>query len=610
MEPTPTSPPLQIEQSTLLPTTNPISIPNEPLNGEVIPVPPVSYAPFGTAEKVEAIIPAVIQLVEPAAKKLAGTYTEGEFTEAEFNQLAQDGYLVRRDQTMSVSELYSQSGPLIVTADIVLLATLATQQEAIRSTEAAFGERAIFDMLTGLIDQSQQQFDGANDQLTQAAAIQNLAIFTLAGKFYDRNWPVGPDVAHIVETEFALAQNNGEFDSPLLNRLIQYTPIVVEPAPSARATSWLSVSSPRFEPNQTPAEQRLTGKQIELLLDIWQSESVPAWQQTMRSWNYLYGGGQPTIDDWLALENVSQNDDFVQSAINFPTPRFDVIPNVAKSQLIHIMEQLLFNRVGVHADPDNAPASSARATAGTIRVKSRMIDVAAAFGSQIAVDTLVVDGEAGYAGWEAQVAQLQVGLIEQGGWPATHQQDFLRAIQPLAEPVSSSYPAAMRTANWDSLTQWENATIAILSTAKLDREPIQIDFNTRSLQLEIRPDIYANLATQTRILADGLARHQRLDQENAEQLLQLEQDLLMLKAIAEKQMMGRLPSDEEEVLLAKIISTASKVDLKPGASAYLDPTGALLREVVGVAPAVFYVQAGNNSGTAIGGRLQTASIEN
>lgn len=587
----------------------PIELNNSPFTGGPIPLPAVSYPAFGSAEQVQVTLPPVIQLNMPASEKIGDAAISG-LSQAEFVQLVQDGYLIRPNQVISVAELYGRETPLMVTADMVLLATIATQQEVIRSTEAAFGERAIFDTVSGLIGQTQRQLDEANDSLTEAAAAKNLAILTLAGKFFDSNWPVSTDVAQLVETEFALAQNQGEFESPLLNRPIQYTPFIIAPSPGLRATSWLAASSPRFDPNQSPAEQRLTGKQIELLLDIWQDGSVPAWQQTMRTWEYLYGGAQPTIDDWLALAAIAQNDEFVQAAGAFANPRFDLIPNVSEPQIIKIMEQLLFNRVGVHADPDNAPASSSRATAGTIRTQSRMIDLAAAFGSQIAVDTLAADGEDGYAGWEAQVAQLQVGLVEQGGWPATYQQDLLRAIQPLAEPVSSSYPAAMRSASWDPLTQWENAAIVLVSTASFAGAPLEFNLSSRLFHLEIRPDIYANLATQTRILADGLVRNQRLDQANAEKLLQLEQDLLMLKAIAEKQMTGQSPSNEEEELLARVVSTASTVELKPGRAAFLDPTGGLRRQVVGVAPAIFFVENGVTSGTAIGGRLQTSAIEN
>lgn len=425
--------------------------------------------------------------------------------------------------------------------------------------------------------------------------------------FFGENWPVAPEVSDLVETELTLFSSSGQFESPLLGKLVNYESIRQDPLPAVRVFIWFLVSSPILDAQQSPAEQRLAGKQIELLLELWTAEAAPAWRSQYLRNRYQSGTEMHPIELWQALYATDvRDDDFIQSAYQLGVPQFSLFPRT-QSTSQQIFNQLVFNNVGVHESPETAPATAKQESIGTIRAVPRPLDIAAAFGSDLAFETLKSEGEGGFAGWEPQMVRLQAELGGASGWPATLQRDFLHAIQPLAQPVPDSYPAYMRSAGWDSLTQWESGFL--LSTMQVpDFEGQGISAPTdQQIFLEPWPDLYANLAAQTRILADGLVAQDMLDGPNAERLLALESDLLMLKQIAEKQLAGAAPStgSAEADLLRSVLFKASQIRFRGELSVYSGPLGSLTGRFSGYVPTLFVVLNGDQQVVAQGGRLQT-----
>lgn len=609
VEPTPTPP---SSSNPIPPIESAVDLPaisNEPLAGVASPLPAVRYAPFGVAEPVSVNIPAVIPLIEPSPAKLTDIEQYG-LSSDEFAQLGRDGYLVRSDRVGTIQDVYGSGGPLMLTVDMVLLSTVATHQQALASAAAEFGPKHTYDMISGLIIQTQQQVDAAESALAEQAALRNLAIFTLAGRFFDESWPVPPDVQGLVETELALFSAEGDVSSPLLNKTVNYAEIWAIADPSTRARAWLLLASPEFDFSQLPSAQRLVAGQIELMLQIWQSEAVPAWMQLYDLQQYQNGSGDLVIEDWLALAELGlSGDDFLATVEQFPAGRFDILPRSEPFQQ-QVFDQLVFNRVGVHESPDDAPDTAITNEAGTVRAIPRVIDLAAAFGSAQALSQLESDGESGYAGWGAQMAALQARSEEPNGWPATYSQDLLKSLQPLADQVPASYPTYMQTLSWNGLAQWENLVLASLSPLTFQNNSLVFDPSAQMIVLEPRPEIYANLAAQTRVLAEGLAELQMLDQPNADRLLALENDLLVLKNVAENGLAGNSSTAEEVETVARTLSNGTRVQLSFGWQIYSGPLGGLTARNSGVMPTLFVVFNGGDLIVVQGGRLQTLLIEN
>ncbi len=607
VEPTPTSPLSPNPITPAAPTVEPAGIPDSRLTGVAVPLPAVSHEPFGSAESVPVNLPAVIPLIEPSPAQLTDV-ERYELGPDEFAQLGRDGYLVRPDRAGTTQGIYAGAGPFMLTVDMVLLSTAATHQQVLNSATAEFRPRQTYDMLVGLINQTQLQADAADTVLEEQAALKNLAIFTLAGRFFDEAWPVPPAVRALVDTELTLLSAEGEINSPLLNKTIRYADIWAEPDSSSRVSAWLLLASPSIEPTSLPSEQRLAAAQIELLLDIWSDRSVPAWHALYTVQQYRHGARGASVEDWLALAELGvSDDDFLATAAQLPRPIFEILP---RPEPFHqqLFDQLVFNRVGVHGSPETAPATALTNEAGTIRAVPRVIDIAAAFGSTQALSQLESDGESGYAGWGAQMQAVQAGLGEQGGWPAAYTQDLLRSMQPLANLVADSYPAYMRSASWNSLAQWENLFLPSLSNLAFQNDAIEFNTAETLIVIEPRPEIYANLATQTRALAQGLAERQMLDQPNADRLLALESELLVLKTVAEKGLAAIRPTPEEADVVARTLSKATQVQPDLGWPVFSGPLGSLTARNTGVVPTLFVVFNGSDFVIVQGGRLQMVVV--
>ncbi|MEM8858133.1 MAG: hypothetical protein AAGD96_07425, partial [Chloroflexota bacterium] len=396
------TPPAAIVEPTATPSqTQPsrVDIPtisNEPLNGRSLPLPQVTYKQLGTHQPSLVNLPAVVPLYTPNLDQISNL-NDFELSEVERGQLGQNGYLLRPDRFAEMVDIYSTNQPTMITADLAMLYAQAVQWQVMQNAAKGFAQSQTYSTLVGLISESQRQLAAADDPLTQQAVLKNLAIFNVAGKFYDTAWPIEAEVADVVQTEFALFQAEGEFVSPLLNQRVQYFSILQDPLPEARVYMWLLIASPQIGASQSPADSRLAGRQIELLAEIWSAGSVPAWQNLYFQQQLRQGARYPSIEDWVVLtESGIQGDDLIESSTQFGEAQFDILP-MPSSFSRRVFDELVFNRVGAYTLADGLPVTAANTDAGVIRATPRLSDIAAAFGSELALEQLIAEGDANYA---------------------------------------------------------------------------------------------------------------------------------------------------------------------------------------------------------------------
>lgn len=614
-------PPTAVISPTLLPTpeilqpasgfVNPAVISNDPLNGRFVSLAelPPNYVQLAPFDPQPVILPAVVPAYTP---DFAQTANLGQFdlSEPEATKLMQTGYLLRPEQmAFNGAELFSAGVPATLTVDLVMLRTQAVQKQVLHSTWDGFTQKQTHDAIAELIIESQKQLVTANDPLTQRAAENNLAIFSVAGKFYDPAWPIPVEVQEMVTTEFALFEMDDELLSPLLGKRVRYSTILNDPLPHMRVYMWLLAAAPHIDVAQSPAAQRLAGRQVELLLDIWLAGSAPAWQDLYFQQQFRQGAVSPSVEDWVVLnQSGGTGDDLIASVTQFESAKFELLP-AQRPFTQRVFDELVFNRVGVYEAVELSPVTALNTEAGVIRATPRLIDLAAALGSDAALETLVQEGEADFVGWEPQMADLRARTSQTGGTLATHQQNVLTAIQPLAEPMNGVYPIYMRSSSGDRFDQWMTGlVIALNPLLQAGEAPVEWGGADQLVFVEPRPEIYANLAAQTRQLAESLIRLNRLDETNAERLLGLERELLMLKAIAEKGLAGGRPTADETEMLKRFLTDAAGVQLADFVPVFSGPQGQLTIQIKGWAPALFVVLDGDQQTVAQGVRLQTNII--
>jgi hypothetical protein len=245
------------------------------------------------------------------------------------------------------------------------------------------------------------------------------------------------------------------------------------------------------------------------------------------------------------------------------------------------------------------------------------LDVFAAMGSEEAYQLLDEMGETQYPRYVEEMAKVrgEIAALEMDSWTQNLYWSWLYSLRSIIEPKDEPYPAFMRTQAWShkdlhtalgSWTELKHDTIlyAKQAYAKLTAMPPQAAVRG---YVEPNPEAYARLLALTRMTRDGLDQRGLLSTDDRDSLEQLEQLLLSLKTIAEKELQGETLSDSEyevissygDSLEALTIAAADKAELGGSvdehdaalvADAATDPnSGSVLEEGVGRINQIFVV---------------------
>lgn len=618
--PAPTSAPATVLTPTSESSANEqVPLPSGPLIGSAAPLPVVEYPPFapaGTAVEPPSVqIPAVVPLYSTNIEQIDLLERFGLSSE-ERELLGEAGFLVRSGQPSTIEAIYGANGPHIVTADLVLLLTHGAQQAAVQDIALKFAPRNYFEMMADLSAATEQQLSeslAAGETLSAEAAKQNLAILTIGGRLFDRNWPIPTPVQELVGTELVLFESGGKLQSAILQREVDYDRFGSELSAVERVGAWFDQSGIVVAATQSMSQQRIAGRQIELLLDIWLQGESESWKTVYRLADYRHGANATHIQEWLALRAATaDSDSFLLSAVQLQQPVFHMVPRSASSAAFQqqIFEQLTFNKVGAHSGFDQLPVTAVDIPqVGPVRTTPRLLDVAAALGSDAALDRLRDEEETGFEGWETQLVNLRSNLSEARAWPAGWRKDQLAAWQTILEPARAYSPAYIRSDEWAShrVGLWENGFTLLSLNTVIDPTASFAPEANRPIFLEHHPQLYGKLAAQTRALAEGHANLGNLDEANGQLLLGLESDLLKLQAIAQSGLAGLPPTADDMIFLRSIVSRAAAVSLGNEGLVFIGSNEAnrLVGRYGGVAPTIFVVLNVDQQIAVLGGRIQT-----
>ncbi|HIQ01932.1 MAG TPA: DUF3160 domain-containing protein [Anaerolineales bacterium] len=253
------------------------------------------------------------------------------------------------------------------------------------------------------------------------------------------------------------------------------------------------------------------------------------------------------------------------------------------------------------------------------RVFPRGLDVPAVLGSGRALEILTAEGDTDYDGYAEQLAKLQAefAALPEEQWTQNLYWNWLHSLRPLLEMKGEGYPYFMQSPAWmdkdlhtwlGSWTELRHDTIlyakqsyAIVETAmQVEPEPLKG-------YVEPQPEVYARLAALAAQMRAGLGDRGLLDDEMGWKLGQMEQLLLDLKVISEKELQGEPLTDEEYATIRGIGDTleglttfseeiegeiTSQADERMAliADVHTDPnTGQVLEEGVGDALPIYVI---------------------
>lgn len=528
------------------------------------------FAPYTTLTSNELIgqpiyQPTLTAVSNPAALPL--------LTDEERAQLEQNGFLMHTttsaDPWAPLNRAFAAGEPVFISSDLVLLATAAVHQHSWQQAQNQYLYSQLQAFSLDMADRMQRRWEISMADLdaaaaesdtsvleaTVGAAWRNWAYFSTAAKLLDPSYTPDPLVAEMVESELALTEVGGEFVSPLLGDVVNYSSFQTADSEYEQALRWYKQMGISLDAVSTDVFTH--GYQVRLLLE----EINPAWEGLFTTHTFFAGNRASPLTQWAAIAALTTDDPIdilILTANELPLPIFYLLPppQAADSP---ILNGLTYNRVGTYtgATSSKLPPTAAETAVGPVRLYPSPLDLPAVMGSAEALASLEATGDTAYTGFEGQFAGLRSRYVNLNS-ETSYGEGWFYALQPLLTPTSGQRPLYAQSAAWHThqLQIWQSGWLLNrVNIATPDQRPEYEPFPRAPLVIEPQPELYGRLAAQTRQLLTGLGERGLLSQPNADELLALETLLYQLQALSRKQAAGLALTEQEQQWLNVLPNT-------------------------------------------------------
>jgi hypothetical protein len=224
-----------------------------------------------------------------------------------------------------------------------------------------------------------------------------------------------------------------------------------------------------------------------------------------------------------------------------------------------VFQRLIYREVGDKAhtceDKDNW-------VAGNARYLPKALDVTAAMGSEEAYDLLKETGETDYACYQENMSNMKdyISGLDTDTWTQNLYWGWLYSLQPLTQEKGKGYPVFMTNQAWirkdlnsylGSYTELKHDTILYAKQvyAELGGGPEPTYTDDDRGYVEPNVDVYARLAGLLNMTQAGLEARNILSESNKNNLALMEELVLDLKTISEKELNNEILTDEEYELI-------------------------------------------------------------
>ena len=591
---------------------------------------------FGSYAPVESTLPSrhqgytlPIELGDVANGDLYG------FSDEQQRLLMENGFVVVPAWHSEFFHLYqsahAQGRPLFITTDSVLHVYHLLFDKVLRTAEEHFFQDLV-ELTRGMLWASQAQYEALIGTPLEEISKRNVAYFAVAAKLLEPDAPVPDPVKQQVESELSLIEAHEGFAESAI--FPQYQEDYSQYVPRGhynrtevhqryfKAMMWYGRINFRLrEPEET--ESALLIAQALSRVEIDGEPASALWERIYEPTVFFVGatddlniydyhklmvevyGSVP--EDPGILADTELLDSFIEAARELPPPQINSMwvwvweDRKEATQGFRFMGQrfvidaYIFQQL-IYRNVDG-------------RFLPKGLDVFAAMGSEEAYELLDEMGENQYPRYVEQMDKVrgEIAALETDSWTQNLYWSWLYAFQPVIAVKDETYPAFMRTEAWvhkelhtalGSWTELKHDTILYAKQAYADGTAMPPQMEVKGY-VEPNPEAYARLAALTRMTLDGLGQRDLLSEEDRESLEHLEELLLSLKSIAEKELEGTslTESDYElinsygDILERLTVAAADKEDLGGAvdeeeaaivADVATDPnSGTVLEEAVG-----------------------------
>ena len=527
-----------------------------------------------------------------------GNYTlYGDFSDARKELLAKNGFFLSEySYGMNNREFFGQYEynryemlASYITADSMMHTYHMYFQHLLKKTEQEHLASDMLDVSNIMLEKAQAHYDALAGTEWENAAKMELAFFSVGRKLLDPSAEIPAAVEDVVTAELAyIDEASSIYYSNILTEKMedysQYKPRGYYDSSEDlkryfRAMMWYGRMG--FESDKEDMDR--AGLLITLALD---GEALEKWERVYSVTSFfagesddfgyyetrpvidaVYGSGitaaelagkteqwkkyhalvqelpQPQINSvpvWMSQTDEEQ--EAAQKGFRFMGQRFSLDEAVFK--------QLVFRQV--KDNPDKEEGDPAK-----YRKLPHALDFPAALGSDTALDIIRSEGMADYPNFDEQMekARKLVKDAPDSSWTKNLYSSWIYTLAPLIEEKDEVYPPFMRTEAWrrKSLMSFEGSYTELKHDTILYSKQIMGEMgggddweppDDRGY-VEAEPEVWARLGTLIHSTSEGLDGFGMLSADDKESLAVLGELADKLRVIAEKELRGELPTDEE-----------------------------------------------------------------
>lgn len=520
--------------------------------------------------------------IEPDLSNLANLERFYSLTvdEKQAAQLAQNGFIVSEGYNQEFFQLYEYNRyeiiPSFVTVDSLMHTYHLYFSFLLRNTERNYLSDSLTKLSNRMLDASAAQYEQLKGSEWEEAAVRNVAFFTVGASLLDDSTTVSDYVADTVQYELdCISRADGILESSITGDFEDYTQYIPRGYYEGdeqlekyfKAMMWYGRM--HFKQEDESLDRSALLMTMALSSD---SEAYRIWEAVYAVTSFFAGasddlgigeyasairevyGDDATVADLPG--NSSAFDTFHAMTAQLPPPAINSIPiEDGDSNVIPgfrfmgqrftidaaIMQKLVYSSVRENSDGDR-------------RMLPDVLDVAAALGSDTALDILEENGAADYRYYSENMELLREGLSRENTdlWSGSLYAGWLNTLRPLLEVKGEGYPVFMQNKEWakkdlecfaGSFAELKHDTV-LYTKQEIAEMGGDWEGDDRGY-VEPEPLVYARFANLADLTAQGLKRYDVITPEQEEDLSRLSQIAKQLLTISCKELQDETLTDEE-----------------------------------------------------------------
>lgn len=500
--------------------------------------------------------------------------------------LAKNGFVVREEAGREFFDLYERNRynmiPNFVTVDSLMHTYHVYFAYLLKNIEKEYLADQVRQLGIKMLEDSKEQYVQLKGSEWESAAVRNVAFFTVGAKLLDDTVQIEDYVSDIVESELSRIETaQGIMISAITDDeedYSQYKPRGYYEGDSDleayfKAMMWYG----RMHFKQETEDLDRSALLITKALDS-DSEAYELWQSVYSVTSFFAGASDdngvceyaPLIraaygENAKVTDLIGNGDAFLDYRINtaaLPVPQINSIPIEDGEENVIPGFRFMGQRFSIDAMVmqkliySNVQSNSA----GEKRMLPDVLDVPAAFGSDVALNLLKENGVEDYPGYMENMEKLRTGINEADDslWNASLYASWIQTLRPLLEKKGEGYPMFMQNEEWakknlecfaGSYTELKHDTVLYSKQVMaemgggMEEEPDDRGY------VEPEPVVYERFASLAEQTAQGLKKYQMLSDADEDNLVKLEELALRLQTISNKELQNETLTDEEYDLI-------------------------------------------------------------